>query len=197
LASVNEQRRAANKDEIDIVLNLQGDNPFASETAIAGVLLDLIEHDDHMVATPILPLDWEGLDALRAQKMNAPFSGTTVTVAPNGKALWFSKNIIPAVRKEAHLRTLGAMSPIYRHIGLYGYKRAALQTFVSLPESQYEALEGLEQLRFLENNIDIYTVRISKDDMPPISGIDSAEDLAHAHDLIAQNVIKIPDFSDA
>lgn len=194
LRALNLQHAKTNGASIDIVLNLQGDNPFASETAIAGVLLDLIENEDHDVATPVLPLDWSALDSLRMQKQSAPFSGTTVTINDMGRALWFSKNIIPALRKEDTYRRDSDTSPVYRHIGLYGYKRTALERFVTLPESVYEALEGLEQLRFLENDIAIYTVKISKDDMPPISGIDSREDIAHAHDLIEKNMIKLPDF---
>ena len=70
-----------------------------------------------------------------------------------GRALWFSKNLIPAMRREAKLRAGGDPSPVCRHIGLYAYRLEALRRYVSLPEGRYEQLEGLEQLRLLENGM--------------------------------------------
>jgi len=72
-----------------------------------------------------------------------------------------------------------------KHVGLYGYKYEALEKFINWPESHFEKLEGLEQLRLLENGVSIECVRVA----PPkvnISGIDSPEDLALAELLITQ-----------
>ena len=90
--------------------------------------------------------------------------------------MWFSKNIIPAIRNEAALKTQSALSPICRHVGLYAYQRRALEKFVSWPESRVEKLEGLEQLRLLENGLSIECVKV---DPPNVTtpGIDTPESL--------------------
>jgi 3-deoxy-manno-octulosonate cytidylyltransferase (CMP-KDO synthetase) len=133
------------------------------------------------VVTPVHRLCWAALDALRMNKQTTPFSGTTAIVAAGGRAVWFSKNIIPAIRKEDRS---AEFSPVYQHMGLYGYAYSALEAFCSWPESSYEQLEGLEQLRFLENNVPVQTVRITVDHIH--SGIDSPEDIARAEAFLAQ-----------
>jgi len=174
---------AANKvsEDIDSIVNLQGDAPFTPTQHIASVAKALKNGTD--VATPFVQLSWEALDALRDHKKATPFSGTTVLVGNDGKAIWFSKNIIPAIRKETGLRKSVSHSPICRHIGLYAYRREALEQFVSWPESRFEKLEGLEQLRLLENGLSIQCVRVE----PPkvaTPGIDTPDDLALAEKLI-------------
>ena len=126
------------------------------------------------------------MDAFRAHKQETPFSGTTLIVGADNKAVWFSKNIIPAIRKEDDLRKTSKLSPICRHVGLYAYRRDALEKFVNWPESAFEKLEGLEQLRLLENGLSIECVQVE----PPkvaTPGIDTPEDLALAERLIAQH----------
>jgi 3-deoxy-manno-octulosonate cytidylyltransferase (CMP-KDO synthetase) len=84
------------------------------------------------------------------------------------------------------LRQAESLSPVYRHIGLYGYSRTMLETFTSLPESTYEKMEGLEQLRILENGFTIRCVPVEMSGRPSVSGIDSPEDIARAEALIAK-----------
>ncbi|HBX92270.1 MAG TPA: 3-deoxy-manno-octulosonate cytidylyltransferase, partial [Hyphomonas sp.] len=120
----------------------------------------------------------------RAHKKTTPFSGTTLAHDAAGRALWFSKNLIPAIRKEDALRQQGDMSPVCRHIGLYAYRLPALRKYVSLPEGHYEKLEGLEQLRFLENGMSVQCVEVESDTIA-IPGIDAPEDVALAERLIA------------
>jgi 3-deoxy-manno-octulosonate cytidylyltransferase (CMP-KDO synthetase) len=136
------------------------------------------------VATPVIQLDWTALDDLREAKKKTPHSGTTAILAEDGRAIWFSKNILPALRKEAALRKKGALSPVYRHVGLYGFTRAALRKFTALPISRYEALEGLEQLRALEAGL---IMRCAVVPPPEIStsGVDTPEDLERLNRLIA------------
>ena len=110
---------------------------------------------DTEVLTPAVRLRWGELDALRASKETTPFSGTTVVIDKADNALWFSKNIIPALRKEDNLKAENEFSPVHQHIGLYGFRRDILEKFVAWPQSHYEQLEGLEQLRLLENGISI------------------------------------------
>lgn len=169
----------------DVVLNLQGDAPLTPPHIVRAVL-EALQDPAVEVATPVTQLTWDALDRLRRNKLNTPFSGTTAVVGPDGQALWFSKNILPALRKEDALRVKGAMSPVFRHIGLYGYKRQALEAFSRWPESCYEQLEGLEQLRFLENGVKIRAVVVEYGHYPAMSGVDTPEDVVRAEALIKE-----------
>lgn len=166
-----------------LVVNLQGDAPFIAPAVVAR-LIETLRQSAADVATPVYRLDWDRLDRLRAHKTAAPFSGTTCVRAADGRAIWFSKTILPAMRGEAELRT-EPFSPVWQHLGLYGYRMAALEWFASTPPSCYERLEGLEQLRFLENGWTITTIETD----PPehaLSGIDTPADLALAEAAIAR-----------
>ena len=168
----------------DHVINLQGDAPFVAPEVIAG-LIRTLRADAADVATPVYRLDWARLDRLRAHKQAAPFSGTTCVRDAQGRALWFSKTILPALRDEARLRTADPLSPVWQHLGLYAYSLAALEWFAAAPQGHYEAMEGLEQLRFLENGWTIATVPVDAPEHA-LSGIDTPEDLALAEDAIAR-----------
>lgn len=166
------------------VVNLQGDSPFQPEGALGAVIAAL--EQGAKVATPVIALDWPALDALRDHKTRSPFSGTTCARASDGEALWFSKAIIPAIRNEEKLRAIGTRSPVWRHVGLYGYALDALRRFEACPPTALEALEGLEQLRLLELGIPIMTVAVD----PPrfdSSGIDTEADIVRVERLIAEH----------
>lgn len=166
----------------DFIINLQGDAPFTpvhylTETANA------LAAGKGDVATPCIHLDWAALDALRDAKRRSPTSGTTCILGADGNAIWFSKTILPAMRDEAALRKASPHSPVYRHVGLYGFTRAALQRFTELPPSFYEVTEGLEQLRMLENAMSVHGV-IVKPQAISTSGIDTRTDLERLNALI-------------
>ena len=172
-------------ERFDFVVNLQGDAPFTPPAHIAAVI-QAGARGGAAVATPVVRLDWEGLDRLRAQKALRPFSGTTCVCDAGGRALWFSKTILPAIRDEAGLRAAGAPCPVLRHVGLYGYTPEALRRFVAWPLGQYERLEGLEQLRFIEHGTAIRTVEVVSGPLA-MTGVDTPEDLAEAEALIARH----------
>lgn len=169
----------------EIIVNLQGDSPFTPPAHVIAVA-EAARTSGADAATPYVRLDWEALDQFRAHKVETPFSGTTLVHDTNGRALWFSKNLIPAMRKEAKLRTQSDLSPVCRHIGLYAYRLEALRRYVSLPEGRYEQLEGLEQLRLLENGMSIQCVEVQPDRIA-IPGIDTAEDVALAERLVTEH----------
>ena len=165
------------------VINLQGDAPFIPPATIA-TLTQTLRDGRAQIITPVYQLDWARLDHLREHKRKAPFSGTTCVRDEMGRALWFSKTIIPALRNELALREQ-ELSPVWQHIGLYAYSLEALAWFVETPQSHQEALEGLEQLRFLEHGWEITTVSVP----PPthaLSGIDTPHDLELAEQAIAE-----------
>ncbi|MGE0109625.1 MAG: 3-deoxy-manno-octulosonate cytidylyltransferase [Bdellovibrionales bacterium] len=169
----------------DFVINLQGDAPLTPPRHVRALIDSFISSPCDLV-TPVIQLSWDELDRLRIQKQTTPFSGTTVAFKQEtGTALWFSKQIIPAIRKEDKLRATEVLSPVWRHIGLYGYRTSMLEKFCTLPEGRFEALEGLEQLRMLENGFNVRCVPVSLDNRPSVSGIDSPEDIARVEEILA------------
>ncbi len=172
--------------DFDFVLGLQGDAPFTPVCAPLRIVETFIGDPSVEVVTPVVQLRWAELDALRTSKKETPFSGTTCAIDSKGKALWFSKNIIPAIRKEDELRR-DKFSPVYQHIGLYGFRFDILKKFVSLPEGHYEKLEGLEQLRLLEHGISIQTVTLDVDAGMAQAGIDSPEDVERAEKILSSS----------
>ena len=170
--------------DFDFVVGLQGDAPFTPVEAPYKMIQAFISDPTIEVVTPIVKLRWNELDALRESKKTVPFSGTTCVTDAKGKALWFSKNILPAIRKENRAEEF---SPVQQHIGLYGFRFDILKKFVTLSEGHYEKLEGLEQLRLLENGISIQTVMLEVDAGRAQAGIDSPEDVIRAEKILAQN----------
>ncbi len=172
-------------DDSDFIVNLQGDTPFTPPDFVR-TLIDSYDEDPCDVVTPVTKLTWEQLDLLRESKETTPFSGTTAVFnQETGYAFWFSKNIIPAIRKETKHRNDSPVSPVWRHIGLYGYERAMLENFISLPEGRFEILEGLEQLRVIEHGYKIRCVQVDYRGRPAMTGIDSPEDVVRAEALLA------------
>lgn len=169
--------------DFDFVVGLQGDAPFTPVEAPYKMIQAFISDPSIEVVTPIVRLRWSELDALRESKKITPFSGTTCVTDTKGKALWFSKNILPAIRKEDRK---SEFSPVQQHIGLYGFRFDILKKFVTLPEGHYERLEGLEQLRLLESGISIQTVTLEVDAGLAQAGIDSPEDVIRAEKILAE-----------
>ena len=129
------------------------------------------------IFTPAVEMSAPSLEALRRAKAVGEAGGTTVTFDRAGHALYFSKSIIPFVRDNG-------TTPVYRHIGLYGYRRAALEKLITLPEGPLEKAEKLEQLRALENGLKIRVVPVDYKNRSH-TGIDSESDLRRAEQLIA------------
>lgn len=172
--------------EPELVMNLQGDAPL-TPPVVLDALMTSFRVSPCEVVTPVVRLAWSELDELRESKTRTPFTGTTAVFdEATGRALWFSKQVLPAIRNESALRAANARSPVYRHLGVYGFSRTALQRFVDLPMGHFEQLEGLEQLRLLEHGIPIRCVPIDLNEVSCMSGIDSPEDIHQAERLLAQ-----------
>jgi len=140
----------------DVYINVQGDEPMIRPEHIA-TLLEVMENPEAGVGTVMTPAAEEDIPNPNAVKV--------VTDAA-GRALYFSRATIPFDRDQTHPR-------YFKHLGLYAYRKAALDRFVSLPESSLEKSERLEQLRFLENGISIYVAETPYDSV----GVDTEEDL--------------------
>ncbi|MDE1900073.1 MAG: 3-deoxy-manno-octulosonate cytidylyltransferase [Alphaproteobacteria bacterium] len=132
----------------DIVLNLQGDALLTPPWVLEAMLDAMRAAPDADIVTPAVRLDGAALDAFRAHKAVSPASGCTVVFDTQHNALYFSKSVIPFLRNPD-------AAAIYRHIGLYGYRRRGLDRYVTLTPTPLETAEGLEQLRALEHGMKI------------------------------------------
>ena len=168
----------------DFIINLQGDAPLTPPDALRNVIKAFQNDPSLSVVTPVHALSWDDLDRLRENKKATPFSGTCAVLDASNNALWFSKNIIPAIRKEEAMREDSTTSPVFQHMGLYGFNIKALEKFCALPQGHYEQLEGLELLRLIENKIPIHCVEIDTPSGTLQSGIDTPEDLERAEALL-------------
>jgi len=163
---------------LDAAVNVQGD-AILTPPWVVQALVDVLRRDpDSPIVTPAVRLDAERLAAFEASKVATPASGTTVVCRNDGFALYFSKRVLPFLRKPG-----GDRAPVFRHIGLYGYRRAALERFAALPTGALEAAEGLEQLRALENGIPIRVVEVDYRGRTHWS-IDAPEDVPAAEAII-------------
>ena len=170
----------------DFIINMQGDNPLCPPWFVEELIKTYNEDNSIEVVTPAVNLTWKALDRLIENKKTTPFSGTCVTMDKAGYALYFSKNIIPAIRKEEKHRKTMDSSPVYRQPGLYGYRIDVLEKVPTLEKGYYEDFEGLEQLRFMENGIKVKCVKTNykdREDLAYMSGIDSPEDVFRAEKL--------------
>jgi 3-deoxy-manno-octulosonate cytidylyltransferase (CMP-KDO synthetase) len=168
------------KSRPEIIINLQGDAVLTPPWIIQN-LIDTLTHDtDAKMATLTSQLSWEGYDHLVKSKATSKSSGTTVTFDKNNDALYFSKSVIPFVRNKDEQRL---MSPVYKHIGIYGYRYATLQEFVHLEQTPLEKTESLEQLRLLENGIKIKVVTTDLKGRT-MWGVDSPEDVKTVEEII-------------
>jgi 3-deoxy-manno-octulosonate cytidylyltransferase (CMP-KDO synthetase) len=136
------------------------------------------------IVTPAVRLAGAALDEFLEQKKATPASGTTVVFGRSRNALYFSKAVLPYRREIGH-------ADVYRHIGLYGYRKAALARYVQLAPTPLEQTEGLEQLRALENGM---AVRIAIVDYKGRThwSIDAPADVAVAERIIAREGELLP-----
>ncbi len=170
----------------DAVINFQGDAVLTPPWVLQG-LVDAFHADPaSQLVTPAVHLSWDELEELRKSKEATPFSGTLVVFDRAMNALYFSKTIIPSLRNRGE-----GMPPVYRHIGLYGYRSDVLDRLAALAPTPLERAEGLEQLRALENGIPIRVVLTDYRGRTHWS-VDSPEDAAMVETLIARDGELVP-----
>ncbi len=163
----------------EIVINLQGDALLTPPWAIE-VLIDAMHRDDSVgMATIATRLKLDQYREMSKLKAEGIVSGTTVVFDRNCDALYFSKALIPFVRHpDENL-------PVYRHIGLYGYRLPALRQYLSLAPTPLEKVEGLEMLRMMENAFKIRVVPVDYRGRTHWS-VDSKEDILLAEQIIVR-----------
>ncbi|WP_266181803.1 3-deoxy-manno-octulosonate cytidylyltransferase [Dyella humicola] len=159
-----------------IVVNLQGDEPFAPAAGIREVARALAD-DDAPVATLATPIT-------EAHELFDPNVVKLVRMS-NGRALYFSRAPLPWARDAfaVHRDVLPAEVPFLRHIGIYAYRAGFLKRYTQLSRTPLEQAESLEQLRVLEHGHAI-AVRLTPEPFPP--GIDTLADLERAEQWLAR-----------
>ncbi len=166
----------------EAVLNLQADAVLTPPWVIQAIVDTLIQDNQVEIATPATVLSWENYRSFAAAKANGNASGTLVVFDQKKDALYFSKGMIPCLRTVDSAR-YSSQSPVYRHIGLYGYRYAALKKYIQLEPTPLELTEGLEQLRLLENGIPVRIVLVDYRGRTHDS-IDHPEDISRVEEII-------------
>ncbi len=154
--------------DVDIVVNVQGDEPFIDRDSLSKVI-DVFRNDIEQ------KIDLASLmrEIRDENEINNP-NNVKVVVDQNGMALYFSRSVIPYPREK----NVGVR--YFQHIGIYAFRKQALIDFYHLPMKSLEASEKLEQLRYLE-----FGKRIKMVETPHVSiGIDTPEDLEKARQLL-------------
>jgi 3-deoxy-manno-octulosonate cytidylyltransferase (CMP-KDO synthetase) len=155
---------AARLPEYEVVINIQGDEPFIQPRQIDLAVAPLLKTPEAQIAT----LAKQIMDIEMVHNPNV----VKVVCNLNGRALYFSRNPIPYVRDRRAEEWLEA-GRFFKHIGLYAFKSSILQQVAQLAPSELEKMEGLEQLRWLENGYSIEVSFTSEETL----GIDRPEDL--------------------
>ena len=132
----------------DVVVNLQGDAPLTPAWFVEDLIAGLRADPDADCATPVLRCDGRAVSGFLADRRAGRVGGTTAVFGANGRGLYFSKEVIPYTG-----RVYGdaEMTPVFHHVGVYAFRPGALAAFPGWAVGPLELLEGLEQLRFLEN----------------------------------------------
>ncbi len=141
----------------DIVVNLQGDAPLTPAWFVENLVSGLAARPDMDVATPVLRTVGAALNGFLEDRKAGRVGGTTAVFGTDMKALYFSKEVIPFTGKPYDPED---ETPVFHHVGVYAYRPAALARYVGWSSGPLESLEGLEQLRFLENGIPLLCVEV-------------------------------------
>ena len=159
---------AAQSTDAELIVNVQGDEPFLPSQVIDDLIDAMHGPDAPAMGTVVLPCPRADI----ASNPNRP----KVVLTSDDYAIYFSRSMIP------YLREGGEETNVYRHWGIYAYRRETLAKFVSLPEGRLEKCEKLEQLRALENGIRIKVIKTTFDSI----GIDTPDDLVRAQEFLAR-----------
>ena len=154
---------AQDMPDFDIIVNIQGDEPFIQPEQIETVLSLFSNNKNVEIATGYRPLE-KNEDIINPNKVKVLFG-------ENGKALYFSRSPVPHINGK-YLKDW-SHEHFFKHIGMYAFRRETLLEITKLLPSRLEQLESLEQLRWLENGYEIHVVELPFDSI----GIDTPEDL--------------------
>lgn len=165
------------------VLNLQGDAVLTPPWVLERVVEEMACQPELEMVTAAVRMDWRSYQKALGDMASGQASGTTVAFDRYGNALYFTKGVIPFVRRDSP--SFGTdMAPVYQHVGIYGYRFETLRRYVTLQPGPLERTEKLEQLRALENGIPLRIVEVDYRGRTHGS-IDIEDDICRAEDVIS------------
>lgn len=141
----------------DVVVNLQGDAPLTPAWFVEDLVTGLLANPAADIATPVLRCDGRALNGFLADRRAGRVGGTTAVFGAGMRGLYFSKEVIPFTGKTY---ADDEPTPVFHHVGVYAYRPAALAAYPTWSIGPLETLEGLEQLRFLENGRQVLCVEV-------------------------------------
>lgn len=156
----------------DVVVNIQGDEPFIQKSQIETVVACFNDAD-----TQIATLGKKFATIEEAKNPNSP----KIILDNRSYAMYFTRALAPYIRGKEESQWLN-IYPFLKHIGLYAYRTEVLREVTKLPQSPLEIAEGLEQLRWLQNG---YKIKVGFTEVETV-GIDTPEDLQRAELFLAQ-----------
>ena len=165
----------------DLVINFQGDALLTPPNFVEA-LIERMKTDDVGVATPAMRLRSSEVRVLQEEEAAGRVGGTTVVTDNGGRALYFSKRLIPHLPERA---LSGEMSPVRLHVGVYAYRPAALRAYVETAPAELEELEGLEQLRFLAAGIPVAVVDVEPPEFA-LRELNNPEDVGPIEEALAR-----------
>ncbi len=141
----------------DIVVNLQGDAPLTPAWFVEDLIAGLLADPAADIATPVLRCDGRAVAGFLTDRREGRVGGTTAVFGAGMRGLYFSKEVIPFT---GQVYADDAPTPVFHHVGVYAYRPAALAAYPAWPVGPLETVEGLEQLRFLENGRAVLCVEV-------------------------------------
>ena len=165
--------------EADIVINVQGDEPFVAPEQIEA-LVGCFDDETVDIATLVKPFSAEG-DIEALENPNSP----KVVLNEQSEAIYFSRSVVPYIRGVERSEWLKCHT-FYKHIGIYAFRAKALGEVTALAQTPLEKAESLEQLRWLESG---YKIKVGITHIETI-GIDTPEDLARAELFLREEKTK-------
>ena len=148
---------AAKLPGFDVIVNLQGDAPLTPAWFVEDLVAGLAQDSYADIATPVLRCDGRAVAGFLADRRAGRVGGTTAVFGDHGRALYFSKEVIPFTGRDYAPEE---PTPVFHHVGVYAYRPDALAAYSNWPIGALETLEGLEQLRFLEQGRPVLCVEV-------------------------------------
>jgi 3-deoxy-manno-octulosonate cytidylyltransferase (CMP-KDO synthetase) len=165
-------------DPTDTIVNFQGDAPLIPPHFVESLIAEMQLSYSTQMATPALKCSKKTYDMFIEDRKRGRVGGTTVVFDNNHDALYFSKEVIPYCNPQNDV-------PVYHHVGLYAYRPALLDQYLTWQEGGLERLEGLEQLRILENGGKLKVV-VVEDKNSEFWEVNNPEDIARVEQILQE-----------
>ena len=172
----------------DVVINLQGDAPLTPSWFIQAVADAIAGVPGATMVTPVLRCDPESYERFKNDRAHGRVGATTAVLSNSGRAIYFSKEVIPYLQSAEAL----SITPVYHHVGLYAYRVSAIKEYArwgAKAVGPLEQVEGLEQLRFIENDCPVDAV-IVEDHGHQFWELNNPEDVEIIERMIRENALR-------